>query len=371
MSRGEVVGAIGLYVLVVAAILGTILALRVSNPAAFAWGAQLTNLPMAAIGTALLLVASLAATMSLRSTRRPILLATLTVAAAGCMGFAATILVDQDAKAHYGIRAGSAFAPNERYVASRFGVKLPRRSETTDASAPPPLIRAVSASNGRKLFLGTCASCHGVGGEGMPGQGKPFTSSEFIAQRDDAAMLAFLKVGRQPWDPLNTTKVQMPPRGGNPMLTDDDLRDVLAFVRTLNHPAGAAKSAASTGESSGAAPAAVAQFDDFDIAILAQRWVVPSPPKGPAGLSPLALDAISRSRWQPPDTASSFATAYVLGGQFASLHAAVVGLVLLGLMARAARRSAIAADSRPLALTALGCWCSTVLWLVVFAVVYV
>lgn len=47
-------------------------------------------------------------------------------------------------------------------------------------------------------------------------------------------MVAFLKVGRDPSDPLNTTGVAMPPKGGNPALSDQDLLDIVAFVRTIH-----------------------------------------------------------------------------------------------------------------------------------------
>ena len=47
-------------------------------------------------------------------------------------------------------------------------------------------------------------------------------------------MVTFLQVGRASDDPLNTTGIAMLPRGGNPSLTDDDLKDLVAYMRTLN-----------------------------------------------------------------------------------------------------------------------------------------
>jgi disulfide bond formation protein DsbB len=46
-------------------------------------------------------------------------------------------------------------------------------------------------------------------------------------------LILFVTKGRDPSDPLSTTGVQMPPRGGNPALTDQDLADIVAYVRTL------------------------------------------------------------------------------------------------------------------------------------------
>ncbi len=87
---------------------------------------------------------------------------------------------------------------------------------------------------GLELYRGTCIVCHGEGGIGMEGLGKPWVGSQFINERTEAEMLAFLQVGRPVGDPLNTTGVAMLPRGGNPNLTDEDLIDLIAYMRTLN-----------------------------------------------------------------------------------------------------------------------------------------
>ena len=58
-------------------------------------------------------------------------------------------------------------------------------------------------------------------------------SAAWYLGKTDDELVAFIKVGRDPSDPLNTTGVAMPPKAGNPALTDDDLYDVVAFVRTL------------------------------------------------------------------------------------------------------------------------------------------
>ena len=34
--------------------------------------------------------------------------------------------------------------------------------------------------------------------------------------------------------PLPSLKLTMPPKGGNPSLSDDDLADIAAYLRTLN-----------------------------------------------------------------------------------------------------------------------------------------
>ena len=60
------------------------------------------------------------------------------------------------------------------------------------------------------------------------------TISEFIGGQSDDQLLAFVKTGRTTSDPANTTGVDMPPKGGNPALTDEQLKDVVAFMRSIN-----------------------------------------------------------------------------------------------------------------------------------------
>ena len=47
-------------------------------------------------------------------------------------------------------------------------------------------------------------------------------------------MLEFVKVGRPTGDPLNTTGVDMPPKGGNPALSEEDLYDIVAYIRAIH-----------------------------------------------------------------------------------------------------------------------------------------
>ena len=86
---------------------------------------------------------------------------------------------------------------------------------------------------GQEKFASTCSACHGPAGEGVPGLGKDMTASQFIAGKSDQELVAFIKVGRDPSDPLNTTGVAMPPKGGNPALAENDLFDIVSYIRTL------------------------------------------------------------------------------------------------------------------------------------------
>lgn len=101
-------------------------------------------------------------------------------------------------------------------------------SETTAPAAP-----AGDAANGQTLYDGTCSTCHGPGGAGMEGLGKPLAGSVFLAGLTDDGAVAFIKVGRSTSDPENTTGVDMPPKGGNPALSEQELADIVAYLRTI------------------------------------------------------------------------------------------------------------------------------------------
>lgn len=99
-----------------------------------------------------------------------------------------------------------------------------------------PVLSLDSAVRGRDLFVQACVTCHGADGFGRPGLGKSLVHSDFVADGNDAVLVQFIAKGREANDPSNTTKVAMPPRGGNPDLTDEDLRHVVVYMRGLQDP---------------------------------------------------------------------------------------------------------------------------------------
>lgn len=107
-------------------------------------------------------------------------------------------------------------------------------SDSTDTTSAASTLPPGNTDNGVAIYASTCMVCHGQAGEGVEGLGKPWVGSDFINARTDAEMLAFLIEGRPSDHPENTTGISMMPRGGNPNLTDSDLMDLIAYMRTLN-----------------------------------------------------------------------------------------------------------------------------------------
>lgn len=98
--------------------------------------------------------------------------------------------------------------------------------EEAEAVAGDPVL-------GQELYIKSCVACHGAAGEGVQGLGKDMTSSEFIQGKTDEELIEFIKVGRDPSDPLNTTGVAMPSKGGDPTLTDEKMLHIVAFMRSI------------------------------------------------------------------------------------------------------------------------------------------
>jgi len=104
-------------------------------------------------------------------------------------------------------------------------------------AAPAEAVAAAPAGDpdkGKSTFDTACIACHGPGGVGVQGLGKSFVTSEFVTTVDDAGLVEFIKVGRAADDPANTTGIAMLPKGGNPAITDEDLLDIVAYIRTLH-----------------------------------------------------------------------------------------------------------------------------------------
>ena len=69
---------------------------------------------------------------------------------------------------------------------------------------------------------------------GVANLGNQLRGSEFFANNTDAQLLAVTRQGRELNDPVNTSGLVMPPSGGRPDLSDEDLLAIIAYLRTPN-----------------------------------------------------------------------------------------------------------------------------------------
>ncbi len=87
------------------------------------------------------------------------------------------------------------------------------------ASSSEVAVAAADATSGESVYQGLCHACHAAGLAGAP---KP-DDSEAWQERAEKGLDAMLAIAIQGVG-------GMPPRGGNPALTDEQLRDAIEFM---------------------------------------------------------------------------------------------------------------------------------------------
>jgi mono/diheme cytochrome c family protein len=85
----------------------------------------------------------------------------------------------------------------------------------------------VDVEAGQAVYSQTCIACHGANGKGtIPGV-RDFTAADGPLAKSDEELVKSITEGFQsPGSPLS-----MPPKGGNPALTEEDVQAVLAYLR--------------------------------------------------------------------------------------------------------------------------------------------
>lgn len=84
---------------------------------------------------------------------------------------------------------------------------------------------------GAPVYRGVCANCHGADLGGVEGLGRPLIPSSFITEQSDDELVDFIIEGRPIDHPDNITGVAMLPRGGNPSISDQDIANIVAYIK--------------------------------------------------------------------------------------------------------------------------------------------
>ena len=80
---------------------------------------------------------------------------------------------------------------------------------------------------GRTIYSQTCIACHGANGKGAIPGGADLTKGGGALSKPDEALLNSIIDGFQ----SPGSALAMPPNGGNPTLTQEDVKAVLAYLR--------------------------------------------------------------------------------------------------------------------------------------------
>jgi len=84
-----------------------------------------------------------------------------------------------------------------------------------------------SGQSGSAVYHQTCAACHGANGKGSVPGAPDFTNKNGPLSKSDALLLQHIENGYQ----SPGSAMAMPARGGNPKLTDEDLKNTLTYIR--------------------------------------------------------------------------------------------------------------------------------------------
>jgi len=303
---------LGLFLASAVVLFGAILTgyalLRVNDPGAFSWAPKLLDRRLGLATAIALVVACASAAGALRFAfaeklrwARPLLalslLAGTAVLAVRAFEFPSTSL-----------RAG--FVPKKQAEAA------PSAAQGAPASATP---HVGDAAQGKRIYLGTCAACHAPDGSGVKGQGQNLRDSSYLKDKTDAQALAFVKAGRQPFDPESKLHLAMPARGGNPALSDASLLDAIAYVREFRSQP-AAKAATPAAAVAAARPAATAPSSDQPQVIDGELWlphsILPVASTGPAGSARaiIALQAPGAEGREPSNVRRFFSLLLLVNG---------------------------------------------------------
>lgn len=91
----------------------------------------------------------------------------------------------------------------------------------------PKVSTAEELEQGRRIYFGACVACHGSDGAGaMPGVPDLAAPNSPLTKPDAVLLRGIIEgTGGSPSSPL------MPPKGGDPDLTEEDARHALQFMR--------------------------------------------------------------------------------------------------------------------------------------------
>jgi len=198
---------------------------RANHPDLFKWGEQFLDERYGALNTAVLLISSLTMAMAITYVQKE-----KKNSAMVCLGFtficAGMFMViksiEYQHKFHEHLLGGMAF-----YQTSDHG-------DGSEAGEHAAIAHGV-ADTGMALWSASCRSCHGASGEGVPGQGMPLNPSVYVQNHTDSELVDFINSGRTADAPDSVLQLDMPPRGGNPMLDEQGVHDIVAYMRTWKH----------------------------------------------------------------------------------------------------------------------------------------
>jgi len=247
---------------------------RANHPDLFEWGEQFLDEFWGGLNTAVLLISSLTMAMAItfvqREKKRAAMIS-LFITLLCAVGFMVIKSIEYSHKFHDHLLGGMAFYQTGGHDDGHFEVAHVAISEADSAK-------------GKVFWIAACRSCHGPAGEGVPGQGTVLNSSPYVHNHSDAELVAFIEKGRTATDAESKLKLEMPPKGGNPMLKEQDLYDIVAYLRSVQIEPTEVASHANANEPT--ATHASTETSDAPLIEDIPRSTIPLANNAPTGLAP-------------------------------------------------------------------------------------
>jgi len=311
---------------------------RANHHDLFVWGEQFLDERYGAANTAVLLISSLTMAMAITYVQKEkkrlamICLASTFICAGIFMGIKS---IEYSHKFHDHLVGGKAF-----YV-------IGGHDDGEQEGDHDVVVAHGDADKGKALWDATCRSCHGAQGEGVPGRGTVLNTSVYVKNHSDVELLEFINKGRTASDHESVLKLDMPPKGGNPMLKDPAILDIIAYLHTLEIVAVASNHEVEDAE----VTVVIAPSDSIETKSLLDappRSTVPKAMDAPRGLAPEGASEAQRMAVYErpkipqldehrPANAHLFFGLYFLMTGLHGIHVIIGMIVLLWLMWRLQR----------------------------------
>lgn len=85
-----------------------------------------------------------------------------------------------------------------------------------------------SSLTGQEVYEQTCIACHGKDGKGTVPGAPDFTKSDGVLSQDDEILMKHIAEGFK----SKNSPMAMPAKGGNPLLTETDLNNVVLYMKS-------------------------------------------------------------------------------------------------------------------------------------------
>ncbi len=110
---------------------------------------------------------------------------------------------------------------------SALALSVMARAEPSEMGTPAVGNSTGDIARGEEVYNGTCIACHGENGKGAVPGAPNFTKSDGVLSQADSVLIDHMVNGFQSDGAL----LEMPALGGNPDLSEQDMADVLAYIR--------------------------------------------------------------------------------------------------------------------------------------------